>query len=169
MTGEPNMDRLDHSISHEWHVAINKFNDGKAGSGEWCHWMYEAKTAADEVPRLALLFSMERQGTLPKVHVQCAHCAPDHQHIEDNHLTCCLGIDCRACPQLLAIDGAKLTDEQKDIAKAWTCTVHIISEGGDQSGEGYLLTKDDRMYWDRVYANLAASDEDDGNDETSVR
>jgi hypothetical protein len=154
------MERLDSRMSHEWHVAINKFNEGKHATGDWCHWMYEAKTLADEVPRLMLLFSMEREGKLPKVHVQCKHCAPDHEHIEDNHLTCCLGVECRACPHLLAIDSAKLSDEQKDQAKAWTCATHIVSEGGDQAGEGYLMTKDDRMYWDRVYQNLAASDDD---------
>lgn len=153
------MNRLDNTFSHEWHVAINKFNDGKQGTEDWCHWMYEAKAAADEVPRLAALFAREREGNLPKVHVQCEHCAPDHQHIEDNRLTCCIGIDCRACPHLMAIDSAKLTDEQKDQAKAWTCAAHIISEGGDFANEGYILTKDDRMFWDGVYNSLAASDD----------
>lgn len=153
------MKRLDNQFGHEWHVAINRFHDGKWGEGR-SRWMYEAKTAADEVPRLAVLFAMERDGKLPKVHVQCQHCSPDHEHIEDNHLTCCLGVDCRACPELLAIDGAQLSNEQRDQAKAWTCAAHIISRGGDTMGEGYILTKDDRMYWDRVYSNLAASDDE---------
>lgn len=156
------MDRLDHNMSHEWHVAINRFHHGDGFDGphrEHECWMYEAKAMADEVPRLAVLFKMEREGKLPKIHVQCQCCAPDHQHIEDNHLTCCLGTDCRACPFLLAIDKAKLTDEQKDEAKAWTCAAHIVAGGGDPAGEGYILTKDDRMYWDRVYENLATSDE----------
>ena len=153
------MERPDHNFIHEWHVAINKFNDGKSGTDEWCRWMYEAKNMADEVPRLTTLFALARTGKLRKIHVQCRCCAPEQQHVEDNHLTCCLGVDCRSCPQLLAIDRATLADEQKDAAKAWTCAAHIASQGGDPAGEGYVLTKDDRMYWDRVYSNLAASDE----------
>ena len=154
------MNRLDHDMSHEWHVAINRFHHGDdAPRREHEHWMYEAKAMADEVSRLALLFKIEREGNLRKVHVQCEHCSPEHEHIADNHLTCCLGTGCRACPFLLAIDKANLADEQKDQAKAWTCAAHIVSKGGDPAGEGYLLTKDDRMYWDRVYENLAASDD----------
>ena len=40
--------RLDHRFSHEWHVAINQFHDGKIGSTDLRSWLYEAKTMADE-------------------------------------------------------------------------------------------------------------------------
>lgn len=45
------------------------------------------------------------------------------------------------------------------MAKAWTCAAHIVSSGGDVLREGYLLTVDDRMYWDKVYENLAGQQE----------
>jgi hypothetical protein len=43
-------------VSHNWHVAINRFSNGKHGQNDWPKFMYEAKDAAMEVPRLALLF-----------------------------------------------------------------------------------------------------------------
>lgn len=149
--------RLDPRFDHVWHVAINQFHDGKIGSPEWRSWMYEAKTLADEVPRMMMLFKRERDVLLASVHSQCSR--SESVPVVDNHLSCCLGVDCRSCPELLALDKIKgVTPEQIDRAKAWTCAAHIVSSGGDHAGEGYLLTVDDRMYWDRVYKNMAASD-----------
>jgi len=149
----------DSRFDHAWHVAINRFNDGKAGTGEWCSWMYSAKEAWSEAPRLALLFKNEREGTLAKFHQQCSHSAPEP--VKDNHLACCLGVKCAACPHLAAIEAANLTPEQKDEAKAWTCVGHILSSGGDPANEGFILTVDDRMFWDRTYANMSAFDDGD--------
>ena len=151
------MERLGHKISHEWHVAINKYNGDKFGKDTYASFMYEAKTLADEVPRLAVLFKMEREKKLPQIHKQCSMSAPEP--IKENHLSCCLGKKCAECPFLLALDTAKMEPEQIDTAKAWTCAAHIISKGGDVGGEGYLMTVDDRMYWDNVYSNLAMTDE----------
>lgn len=145
--------RPDRKFLHEWHVAINRFHDSRP-HGEGSAWMYEAKDAADEIPRSAILFAAEREDRLPKVHQQCSFSAPEP--IAKNELTCCLGVKCAECPQLKAIESAKLAPEQIDLAKAWTCAIHIVSKGGDQAREGYLLTTDDRMFWDRTYANLAA-------------
>lgn len=150
------MERLKNEVSHLWHCAINKHTNGKTGSDEWPRFMYEAKTAADEIPRMALLFSMERQGKLTKVTTGCSCCAGG-KHIEDNHLSCCLGVKCRECEHLLALDKAKLPLEQIDEIKAWTCGAHILSSGGDVIGEGFLLTVDDRMYWDGVYKSLSSN------------
>jgi hypothetical protein len=150
-------DRLDSRFSHEWHVAINRFHKDKTGEG-WNHFMYEAKTAADEVPRLAILFQRERLGKLPETHQQCSCCAP--VPVPSNHLTCCLGTRCSTCPMLLALDQAQLSADQIDTAKAWTCAAHIISKGGDPAGEGYVLTVDDRMFWSNVYESLAAGDDE---------
>ena len=149
--------RLDHSFDHRWHVGINRYHG--VGSdlprNEYAPWMYEAKSLADEVPRMALLFGMERRGELAKHHHQCSH---DHegQKVEDNHLTCCLGVKCRECPFLLALDAAELSDDERDTAKAWTCGTHVVASGGDQAKEGYLLTVDDRMYWQNLYESLAS-------------
>ncbi len=141
------------SHRHQWHVVINKFNEGKYGN-ERASFMYAAKETADEVPRLAKLFEMEREGKLRQTHRQCSHAAT--VPVPNNHLTCCLGKKCAECPMLMALNNAKLRPEQIDLAKAWTCAAHILSEGGDAAGEGFVLTVDDRMYWDHVYENLTA-------------
>lgn len=150
--------RLDHRVSHEWHVAVNQFHDGKIGSPEWRRWMYEAKTLADEVPRMVLVLRLEREGKLLQKHRQCSMSA--EEPVQDNHLTCCLGVECRKCPELMALEKAKLEPVQIDVAKAWTCAAHIVSSGGDVANEGFLLTTDDRMYWDNVYESLSSSDGD---------
>lgn len=143
-------DRLDHEFNHRWHVAINRYNT----NGKFERWMYEAKSAADEVPRLQILFANERERTLPSTHQQCSH-SPG-KPIADNHLTCCLGVKCRECPHLMALEAIETGNPAEiDQAKAWTCATHIISKGGDFANEGYLLTVSDRMFWDQVYQNLA--------------
>ncbi len=145
---------------YPWHWAVNKFSEDKMGSNEWPRFMYDAMSMREESERLPKLFEMERLGRLRKVHVQCTCCAPEKQHIEDNHLTCCLGKKCRECPHLLALNDADLTDEQRDQAKAWTCIAHIAAAGPNvDTSEGMILTIDDRMYWDRLYESLAASDD----------
>lgn len=149
------LERLHHDFSHEWCVALNRFSVGKIGKADWRGWMYEAKTLADEVPRMAMLFRAEREKKLPVIHKQCSR-SPE-EPVQDNHLRCCLGVECSACPELLALDKIeKCTPEQIDQAKAWTCAAHILSEGGDTAREGYLLTVDDRMFWDRVYEHMSS-------------
>lgn len=142
-------------MSHEWHVAINKhhYPVDRAIDIERSAFMYAAKDAASEVYRLPLLFKMQREDTLPKVHRQCSHSEP--VSVVKNELTCCLGVKCAACPQLMALDAMKAAPEDIDVAKAWTCVAHILAEGGDMAGEGFILTTDDRMYWNNVYASLA--------------
>lgn len=158
------MERQDMSLLHEWHVQINRHHDGKMGTPDWNGWMYLAKTMADEVPRMAMLHGMERRGEMAKTHVQCHNKACDNtpQPVPDNHLRCGLGVECRKCPHLLALDGARLTPKQIDEAKAWTCAAHMLrTPDWHDDGEGWLTTVDDRMYWDRVYQNIAGSDHDD--------
>jgi hypothetical protein len=149
-------------LNHQWHVAINQFAMGKRGK-DWPGFMYEAKDLASESKRLVLLFKKEREGMLGKLHRQCSLSAP--VPVEDNHLTCCLGTECRKCEALLALEKAeKLTHEQIDEIKAWTCCSHILMEGGDMAGEWFILTTDDRMYWDNVYESLSYDPEQDEPD-----
>ncbi|PKN20928.1 MAG: hypothetical protein CVU71_03880 [Deltaproteobacteria bacterium HGW-Deltaproteobacteria-6] len=146
--------RLKRDFDHNWHVAINQFN---LNSDKFRHWMYEAKTLSQEVSRLKSLFTMEREGKLKKIHKQCS--MSQSEEIPENYLKCCLGIKCQECPELIALNKMeKVTPEQIDEAKAWTCAVHIVSKGGDIAGEGYLLTVDDRMFWDNVYKSLSQTD-----------
>lgn len=148
-------DRIDERMAHEWHVAINQHNR-KGGKG-LASFMYEAKTMADEVPRMVMLFCAERTDALPNSPKQCSM-TPAVQ-VKDNHLSCCLGVKCRECPELLALEKMERPPGDIDIAKAWTCAAHIVSKGGDIMREGYLLRVDDRMYWDNVYSSLAQGEQ----------
>jgi len=143
------MDRPDSRFMHEWHVAINRYNTPKRHE----RFMYEAKSMADEVPRMAMLFKAERSKELPEIHQQCSLSEPEQ--VIDNHLSCCLGTKCAKCPILLSLNEIdNRSPEEIDIAKAWTCAAHIVSEGGDMMNEGYILTVADRMYWNNVYDSL---------------
>ena len=147
---------MDNQFRHKWHVAINAFNDGKMGSEEWCHWMYDAKDMSDEVRRMALLFKKERLGELTKIHRQC-NMSPE-QEIIDNHLTCCIGTECRKCPHLLALERIKdAVPEQIDEAKAWTCAAHIMGQSNKSldKSEGWILTEDDKMFWQQTYESMS--------------
>jgi hypothetical protein len=151
------MERLKYPMIHEWHVAINQHNSAMRVA-DWKRWMYEAKAMADEVPRMALVLGKERRGELTGTHKQCS--MTPAVPVPENHLKCCLGVKCAACPELLALDKMeRVTPEEIDLAKAWTCAAHIVSEGGDMANEGYLLDVSDRMFWDNVHASLAQGDE----------
>ena len=152
------MKRLKYPLNHEWHVSINKHvNSPEMHKGN--EFMYEAKNMADEVPRMIMLFKDERLGKLAKKHKQCSKQEPEE--IKENHLSCCKGVKCSECPQLLALESIERVEpEDIDTAKAWTCAAHIVSTGGDMAKEGYLMTVSDKMYWANVYESLAQSHED---------
>ncbi len=155
------MERTKYPLNHEWHVAVNRHSDEwRKADKEWgeMRFMYEAKRMADEVPRMVMLFRQERENALPQTHQQCSMQAP--VPVKANHLSCCLGVKARECPHLLALEKIeRATPEDVDEAKAWTCAAHIVSQGGDRMGEGYMLRVDDRMFWDNVYSSLAQTDE----------
>ena len=158
------MERPDDKFIHEWHKAINKFHlrDFPPKKENSRPWMYDAKNLCDEIPRMAMLFSKERMKILPSIHKQCL--LSPSEKINDNHLTCCLGVECRKCEELLALEKADLPKEQIDQVKAWTCAAHILSAKRERfvdDTEGYLLTEDDKMFWSNVYESLAACDEGD--------
>jgi hypothetical protein len=146
---------MDNDTNHEWHVRINRASVAMGFSK--MRWMYEAKNIAEESRRLPILFKQERTGALPKIHRQCSH-SPGEAVI-DNHLTCCLGTQCRKCEFLAALDAPGIAPEELDQIKAWTCIAHILNEdagtGRIDTSEGMILTTDDRMFWDKVYENLS--------------
>lgn len=153
----PLMDGNSHCIDHPWHVAINAQVEEERRSGRgWPRFMYDAKHAAQELPRLALLFKKEREGTLAKTFRKCA-CCSEQKHIEENFLTCCKGVKTKECAFLIGLAKAEIPEEQKDWIKAWTCMAHILSDGGDMAGEGFITTVDDRMFWDGVHESLTQS------------
>lgn len=139
---------------HAWHVAINQRACQMQDAGEpWPHWMYDAKQAAQEVPRMALVFRREREGKLAKTFQRCA-CCSEKKHIVENYTTCALGVKCRECPHLLALDKADMSPDERDWIKAWTCAGHILSSGPIHA-DGFIQTVDDVMYWDSVMESLA--------------
>ena len=165
----PMMEMLGGAVNREWHAAINqRAYECLEAKEEWPRWMYDAKHAAEEVPRLALLLANEREGKLCKTFRRCS-CCSDQKHVVDNHLTCCLGVECRKCPHLAALDKTSLLPEQRDWIKAWTCMGHILASGGDVAGEGFLTTVDDRMYWEGVIESLASTGPEQPNHEVSDR
>ena len=146
------MNGIKYPMIHEWHACCNAANPNMRHRDN--DFMYEAVTMANEVPRMAALFMLERKKALPQTHQQCSF--QQKEPIQDNHLTCCLGVKCAECPALLALEKMdRVTPDQIDEAKAWTCAAHIVSKGGDSMREGYLLHVGDRMYWDRVYESMA--------------
>ena len=129
----------------EWHGALNAFAESRRVAGApWPGWMYTAKQVSDEVPRMILLFEYERRGLKTK-YKMCAHDPRPAVDLPDNHLRCHLGIECRACPYLQAIESnQQMTNEAKDEAKAWTCATHILLESrADTYFEGFLRDKSD--------------------------
>lgn len=151
------MERPKRAFIHQWHVAINKHNHPLEVK-DWKDrkWMYDAKQIADEQPRLVILFKMERDGTLPTAHQQCSRSEPEP--VVDNHLTCCLGVKCKECPVLLSLEAMAAAPEEIDVAKSWTCVAHILTQ--DQmidTSEGYIMTEDDKMYWQNVYSSLSGA------------
>ncbi len=150
--------QIKHPASHEWHVSVNAHQSALRAAGkDTAHFMYDAMSAAHETHRLALLFADERKETLRTSHRACSQ--QDATAIESNYLKCCLGVKCAECPHLVALNSMqRATPEQIDVAKAWTCVAHILSSGGDLSGEGYVLDVSDRMYWDNLHQSLAMVD-----------
>lgn len=150
------MERLKYPLSHEWHVSINKYSTAmREEKKEWPHFMYAAKDMADEIPRLAMIFKKEREGTLDKVHKQCSR-SPE-QEVINNHLTCAKGVKCASCPILKSLETTeRSTPEDIDLIKAWTCAAHILSSNTFYDC-GFVQSVDDEMYWDNVHRSLGAT------------
>lgn len=155
--------RVDHSTDHAgcgdgaWHSAIAKFNDDRYKAGlPHDRMMYRARSLSDELPRMILLFEYERKG-LAQSFKMCAHDPAPATPLPDNHLRCHLGVECRKCPYLAAIEAGAMTDEAKDEAKAWTCATHILTEAPDDYIEEYLYDKSSAIMNERM-ARAAGGD-----------
>lgn len=137
----------------EWHGALN----GEGIGNQAPHWMYAAKMIADEVPRMILLFELERTGRLGSSFKMCGHDPRPGTPLPDNHLYCMLGKQCRKCPFLARIDAnANMTPEARDEAKAWTCATHALLESRpDVYMESILRDKSDDAFDRRLLASLA--------------
>jgi hypothetical protein len=150
---------------HAWHVACNAESDRlRKEGGDWPRMMYSAMKISDEVPRMVLLFQLERERGMPDSFKMCAHDPRPATKLTDNHLRCELGQECRKCPYLAAIDRSeKMTPEAKDEAKAWTCATHFLLESDrNVFFESILHDKRDAAF----DAQLAESLMSAGNPET---
>ena len=135
--------------SNEWHRTLN----GKDIKDHAPHWMYTAKMISDEVPRMILLFELERRG-LPASYKMCGHDPSPGTALPDNHLYCQLGKECRKCPYLARIEAnEKMTPEARDEAKAWTCAAHVLLERDPEAYmESILRDKSDDAFDRRMLA-----------------
>ena len=149
--------------SSGWHRAINKFADSDAfprpadgRSKPWPRMMYLAKTVADEVPRMILLFEDERRG-LASTFKMCAHDPAPATPLPDNHLRCALDTECRKCPYLAAIEAEpSMSNEAKDEAKAWTCATHILQQTDEHTHlEEFVYDKSTAAFHDRMARSFA--------------
>lgn len=142
-----------------WHGAINRFSDVQRKSGkDYTGWMYTAKMVSDEVPRMILLFEEERRGRLPVSYKMCGLDQRPATELQDNHLRCGLGRQCRECPYLSAIEAAEnMTVEAKDEAKAWTCATHILLESKPNDHiEQFMRDKSDDAFDARLAESFGA-------------
>lgn len=158
------LERVDHSTDHrgcgdiDWRRACNAESDRlRSKGGEHPTAMYAALKVSDEVPRMILLFQREREQGLPANYKMCAHDPRPATKLVDNHLRCGLGLECRKCNYLCAIDrNEQMTPEAKDEAKAWTCATHFLLES-EPTGwfESILRDKSDDAF-DRQLADSLA-------------
>lgn len=161
--------------NNAWHGACNAESDRLHAATppgqprEWATLMHNARKISDEVPRMVLLFQYERERGMPDSYKMCGHDPRPAKKLEDNHLRCALGQECRKCPHLAAIDRSeRMTPESKDEAKAWTCATHFLLESKpDVYFEGILRDKSDHAFDARLVESFAAEYDDgsldDGN------
>lgn len=182
LTGPDNMstDRFGCG-TQAWHHAVNQYSDrlrkdAKAGttspvptelhrqSVRSAHdksmMMYLAMRLSSEVSRMILLFERERTTGMPQQVKFCAHDPAPPVALPDNHLKCNLGVACRSCPHLAALEASDMTPEAKDEAKAWTCATHILLEANPAHGVPYIETflsdKSDAAFNDRMARSFGA-------------
>ena len=72
------MERPNRDVQHEWHVAINQYHYGENFKriNKYTPWMYDAKTIADEIPRL----NFHREGCEEHKEVQMEKTRKYHIH-----------------------------------------------------------------------------------------
>jgi hypothetical protein len=145
-----------------WHGAVNAESDRLRKEGaEFPRMLYTAKGISDEVPRMVLLFQYERERGMPDSYKMCGLDPRPATPLQDNHLRCALGQECRKCPHLAAIDRSdRMTPEAKDEAKAWTCATHFLLESdSDVFFEQILRDKGDDAFEERLLQSFGAEHE----------
>lgn len=124
---------------HSWHVGMNRYSETERAAGNaFPHWLYNVKSAAHEMYRLMYLWESDKA--------------------TDTNLRCMLGVKCRDCGILQAVEGAMreeqiserpfkrdITDDDIKAAKVMTCLGHMLQTApGEYMGEGMIKSKADR-------------------------
>ena len=155
---------------------------GEDPMATWEHSLYEFKDLIHWLQygheRIASAFEKR----LPTVHRQCSLSAPEP--VPDNVLKCCIGEVVIACPILKSLRDeverqcewklpgsnrpyANFSDADLYRLMSFTCAWHIYTTATGtpvghhfaiDTSEGYMLDTTDRMFWGRLYANMAAGD-----------
>jgi hypothetical protein len=169
------------AVDHTFHMWINQRQEAR-GWQNVEHDLYEWKSMLGEIGRLPHWLKQARTGTLPTVHQQCSHSAPEA--IVKNRVLCALGVDVTECPILASLYSlfteerareqrletergfkVRLEEDDADVVAARVCTWHIfmskLKHPHLDTSEGYVQHEGDRMYWSRVYSSLSGSDDYD--------
>lgn len=162
---------------HIWHVWLNSRN---RTADAFDHSMYEFKSMLAFLGYGADQIEEAYTGKLRTTHRQCSRCEPEK--IEGNKLSCALGKDVTECEILLSIRDtfnserdrecgvlgkhyANVPDREMFRVMANTCAWHMYTDPVRtgrfiDTSEGWLTDVSDRMFWSRVYDNMAQSDPD---------
>ena len=178
-------DELKRQSDHIWHVWINRYATAeREAKREWPRSLYEFKSLLNFLEWGCAKIRDAFTGNLPKAHRQCSMSLSEP--INANRLICCLGVDVTACSILTDLKATFETERQRECGKlgkfydqvpdeemyrrmAQTCAWHIYKEAcavNDSApfridtSEGHLMDVGDRMFWDRVYESMSATDEE---------
>lgn len=178
---------LNHSTDHILHVWINRASGmlAKDAKPEFRSF-YSFKSMVNFIAWAPKRLKQAFEGSLPTKHRQCSHSKVEER--KDNCLRCALGQNVVECPILQEFIGVwdehtktgksadyygkKTTDDDKYQAMASICSWHMLASDWSQDrkelpkpafidwSEGAFQDVSDRMYWDRVYSNLASVNEE---------
>lgn len=158
--------------SHIWHVFMNRLCEN-----DHDHTLYEFKNMMEWLSYGHEKIAQAFENRLPSTHRQCSRTEPEE--IPSSTLMCAIGknvTECEILKQLRAtIDEHKamprgfyadFTDEGMYRLMSFTCAWHILKTatkmqdgwGGVDTSEGYMQDTSDRMFWERVYRSMGASD-----------
>jgi hypothetical protein len=172
------MGMLSGKADHVFHVWINREADKNAENVQPIDphkdGLYDFKSAMNTLPYLTRMIEKERKRELPMVHQQCSRQSPEP--LPENFLTCAFGVKLRECQILARLNATfdemrskpypdgqpsyyrDIPDSEIDKAKAMACVWHMLMGNGKAFvdwNEGAVQDESDKIYWRRVYDNLA--------------
>ncbi len=156
---------------HLWHVFMNHMNKGPE---DWDRTIYEFKRMIQWLQYGHEKIAQAFEERLPSTHKQCSH-SPS-EVIPENTLVCAIGKNVKECQILkdlrAVVDEHKKEDYYADFTEeslyklmSLTCSWHILNKATGMTNafsldtsEGFMLDTSDRMFWERTYRNMAATE-----------